>query len=422
MPRVATTLARSTAPPADESRLRRMLERWSSSPTNLGVASGTVGLCFALLRVAVAGHGTVGSFIVLGGSDVRRSRLPRGVPVVPGRGYDGEFYYRLALDPLAWGHWAFGITLDTVYRIDRIGYPALAWLLAGGHRPFVPTTLILVNVVALGLLGGFGAALAREAGRHPAWGLVFAGYWGLLWSLGRDLTEVVTAAAVVGGLLALRRDRPLLAAAALTVAVLSRESVLVLVGALCLARLLQWARQWAGLPPPRLALTGRSARQGPSTLDLAWALPLLFFGTWEVAVVARIGVLPLTASRASNVGVPFVGFARGFSHYLHLLPSWAALLWFGELTVLVVVGAMAALSYHSTRALLHERLAWVGYGLLTIALAPSIWLGDVGFRSLVEFSLFSWLLLICSRRRLGVPVCLVAVAWLVVCVELVVNI
>jgi hypothetical protein len=122
------------------------------------------------------------------------------------------------------------------------------------------------------------------------------------------------------------------------------------------------------------------------------------------------------------VGVPFVGFARGFSHYLRFLPSWAALLWFGELTVLVVVGAMAALSYRSTRALLHERLAWIGYGLLTIALAPSIWLGDVGFRSLVEFSLFSWLLLICSRRRLGVPVCLVAVAWLVVCVELVVNI
>lgn len=349
-------------------------------------------------------------------------RLSVGVPVVPGRGYDGEFYYRLALDPLAWGHWAFGIALDAVYRIDRIGYPALAWLVAGGHHPFVPTTLVLVNVVALGMLGGFGAALARDAGRHPLWGLVFAGYWGLLWSLSRDLTEVVTAAAVVGGLLALRRDRPLLAAFALTVAVLSRESVLVLLGALCLARLILWAKALVGARPPRLALPDKSGRTGPSTLDLAWALPLLVFGAWEGAVYARIGTLPLTASRGSNVGAPFVGFARGFAHYLHLLPSWAALLWFGELTLLVIFGLTAALSYRSTEAFLHERLAWIGYGLLTIALAPGIWLGDVGFRSLVEFYVFSWLLLICSRRRLGVPLALVALAWLVVCVELVVNI
>ena len=254
------------------------------------------------------------------------------------------------------------------------------------------------------------------------WGLVLAGYWGLLWSLGRDLTEVVTAAAIAGGLLALRRDRPLLAALALTIAVLSRESVLVLLGALCLARLIQWGKVLAGAPPPRFALPVRAGRTGPSTLDLAWALPLLVFGAWEGAVYAKIGILPLTASRASNVGEPFVGFARGFAHYLHLLPSWPALLWFGELTLLVIFGVTASLSYRSTEAFLHERLAWIGYGLLTIALAPGIWLGDVGFRSLVEFYVFSWLLLLCSQRRLSVYVGLVALAWLVVCVELVVNI
>ena len=407
---------------AATSRYRRTVERWCASPVRLGISCGAAGVCFAVLRLAVAGRGNVASFIVAGSSDVRRSRLPPGIPVVQGRGYDGEFYYRLALNPLDWGHSAFGIDLDTVYRIDRIGYPALAWLVAGGHASYVPAALVAVNVAALGALGGFGAALARTAGRQPMWGLALAGYWGLLWSLGRDLTEVVTAAAIVGGLLALRRDRPLLAAAALTVAVLSRESALVLVAALGLARLLQWARSAAGASPPRRALCPRSGRSGPSTLDLAWVVPLLAFVAWEGAVDARTGRLPLTASQASNVGAPFVGFARGFAHYLHLLPAGAALLWFAELTLLVLVGAMAAMSYRGSEAFLHERLAWLGYGLLTIALAPSIWLGDVGFRSLVEFYLFSWLLLLCSRRRLGVPAGLLAVAWLVVCMELVVNI
>ncbi len=381
-----------------------------------------VALCFASLRFAVAARRNIASFIIVGASDSQRSQLPRGVPVFPGHGYDGEFYYRLALDPLAWGHWASGITLDNVYRIDRIGYPALAWLLASGHRSFVPATLVLVNVVALAVLGGFGAALARDAGRAPLWGLVFAGYWGLLWSLSRDLTEVVTAAAIVGGLLALRRDRPLLAALALTLAVLSRESVLVLLGALCLARLLEWAKAIAGAPPPRRALPNRSGRAGPSALDLAWALPLLAFGAWQGLVYAKVAIVPLTASRGSNVSVPFVGLARGFTHYLYLVPSPAALLWFAELALLVTFGVLAVLSYRSTEAFLHERLAWIGYGLLTIALAPSIWLGDVGFRSLVEFYVFSWVLLICSKRRLDVPVALLTLAWVVVCVELVVNV
>jgi hypothetical protein len=409
-------------PPVRNSPFRRAAERWFASPLRIGVTTGFVASCFAVLRFAVAARGNIAGFIIVGGNDAQRSRLPHGVPVHPGSGYDGEFYYRLALNPLAWGHWAFGITLDSVYRIDRIGYPALAWLAAGGHRAFVPATLVLVNVVALGVLGGLGAALARDAGRAPLWGLVFAGYWGLLWSLSRDLTEVVTAAALVGGLLALRRDRPWLAASALTIAVLSRESALVLVAALALARLIDWTKTRAGAPPPRRALPNRPGRTGLSVLDVAWALPLLAFAAWQGALYAKIGILPLTASRGSNAGVPFVGLARGFAHYLRLLPTWAALLWFGELTLLVTFGVIAALSYRSTEALLHERLAWAGYGLLAIALAPAIWLGDVGFRSLDEFYVFSWVLLIGSRRPLRIPVGLVALAWLVVCVELVVNI
>jgi hypothetical protein len=410
-------------PTHKSSSLRPAAKRWSDSPVRLGFTTGLVALCFAGLRLVVAARGNIAAFIVVGADDARRRRLPHGVPVVPGTGYDGEFYYRLALDPLDWGRWAFGITLDNIYRIDRIGYPALAWLVAGGHGPFVPVTLVLVNVAALGALGGFGAAFAREAGRPPIWGLVFAGYFGLLWSLARDLTEVVTAAAIVGGLVALRRNQWLLASLALTIAVLSRESVLVLLGALCLARLVEWAKAFAGAPPPRSALGAqRSARSGPSIVDLSWILPVLAFSAWQGAAYVATGKLPLTASRGSNVSIPFVGFARGFAHYLHLLPARAGLLWFGELTLLLVLGVLSALSYRSTQALLHERLAWIGYCLLTVSLAPSIWLGDVGFRSLIEFYLFSWVLLICSRRRYGVLASLLALAWVVVFVELVVAI
>jgi hypothetical protein len=49
----------------------------------------------------------------------------------------------------------------------------------------------VVNVLGLG-----GALLARDSGRHVLWGLVLPGYWGYLWSLGRDLTEISAAGTI----------------------------------------------------------------------------------------------------------------------------------------------------------------------------------------------------------------------------------
>ena len=82
------------------------------------------------------------------------ARVPRGVWVFPGSiGYDGQFYYRMALDPANLHKTAFGITMDAPYRFMRIGYSALAWALAAGQHAAVPYTLVAINVAALGALG-----------------------------------------------------------------------------------------------------------------------------------------------------------------------------------------------------------------------------------------------------------------------------
>jgi len=413
-----TRRRKSAAGPSAQTPATRPLH----TPLRIGIATGLVALGFAVLRWAVAANGNIAKFVMVGASQAQRARLPKGVPIFPDGGYDGQYYYRLALDPLAWGHRAFGITLDNNAWLGRISYPTLAWVVATGHRSLVPTTLVMVNVIALGVLGGLGAAFARRAGRPPLWGLVLAGYWGFLWTVSRDLTEVVTAAGIIGGLLALRHGRPLLGALALSIAVLSRETVLVVIAALCLARLLCWARAFLGAAAPRGALSDSSGRTGPSLVDLSWVLPLLAFGAWQAAVAVRTGAVPLTASRGVNSGIPFVGAARGIAHYLPLLPSTLSLLWVGEFALLVAFGTVAAISFPSTTALLHERLAWIGYGITGISLAPGIWLGHVGFRSLYEFFLLSWVLMLCSRRRLLLPGGLLGLAWLVVAVQLVVSI
>ncbi len=355
----------------------------------------------------MAGHGKVATFILVGSNHVR-AHLPPGIPVMRGQGYDGQFYYRMALGPLNFHHTAYGIRLDTLSRFERIGYPALSWLVAGGRSWLVPWSLVVVNVIGLACLAALGAMIAREAGRHSWWGLLLPGYFGFVWVLSRDLAEIVTATFVVAGVVALRRNRFVVAATAFSGAVLSRETALLVVAVLAVER-------------PLSAIGDRldSKRAEAATPPITWIAPGVSFLAWQLVVRLATGSWPLLTSGQRNLGAPFAGLAQGFGHYVDRFPSTAAALWFGELFVLVVVVVGAALALRTKTARLYERATWLAYGVLAVILAPGIWLGDVGFRSLDDLYVFSCIVLLSSKQRLTVPGVLVAGGWIVVAVELV---
>src|SRR5208282_2101510 len=80
--------------------------------------------------------------------DVKQMPVPLGL--FSKNGYDGQFYYRLALDPFTKQQTAFGITLDIPpYRQQRILYPMLVHALALGRAQWVPWALIAVNYLAI---------------------------------------------------------------------------------------------------------------------------------------------------------------------------------------------------------------------------------------------------------------------------------
>src|SRR5215469_6833025 len=135
-------------------------------------------VCFVALRWWIAASGNISEFVRAELPFAHPGHVPAGLHVFHTNGYDGQFYYRLALDPANLHRTAFGITLDHPYRLQRIGYPALAWLVSLGHHRLVPIALVLVNVLALAAVGLLGGMLAAESGRHALWGLLLAGYFG----------------------------------------------------------------------------------------------------------------------------------------------------------------------------------------------------------------------------------------------------
>lgn len=360
---------------------------------------------YVVARLVVAAKGDTSIFIVVGTLYHGGSGLPPHITVVHGSGYDGQFYFRMALDPARLSRAAYGIRFDTISRLERMGYPAIAWLLAGGRHSLIPDTLIITNVLALGGLAIGGGYMARSSGRHALWGLAIAGYWGYLWSAGRDLTEITAAAFLVGGLYATRRHRWLLAGVLLLAAVLSKETATYVVAIIACTRIVSRLRP--------------NERSDPWASEVAWLLPLTGSAVWQLVVHAATGTFPLLGSGQHNISTPFLGLfdalRTNFDDFAHV----PTLLWLGELGVLVLLSVLAGLAWRSTTAPMHERLAWIAVVVLAICAAPGIWAGKVGFRSLDDVYLFSWLLLLGTSWKLRWPAIISAATWLVMAVELI---
>jgi hypothetical protein len=153
-----------------------------------------------------------------------------------GEGYDGQFYYYLALDPPNARFY-----MDSPgYRYLRPVYPALARAAALGQRAAIPWTLLIVNLAAVvgatALLGRY----LRRRDTPPAYALLYGIAPGALLAVQRDLTEPVAFLLVAGAIAALDSDRRaawLLSAALLALAFLTRQPAAAFVAPLALALL-----------------------------------------------------------------------------------------------------------------------------------------------------------------------------------------
>ena len=403
-------------------------QRYNSPAVPMLVAIPAATL-FVLLRWWVAADEKLGNFVVAGSKYASSTRVPSDLPVGTGSGYDGQFYYRLALDPFDLARTAFGIRLDSFSRVERMAYPFLAWLVARGQHASVPLALVVVNVIACGIVALAGGLLARSAGRHALWGLVFAGYWGYLWTLGRDLTELTAAAFLLLGLAAMVRQAAILSGVALLCATVSKETSVLLVGTLALTALylrlsepqpepvLSSGRSSAGSFPPGASAPRYLGRLSPRRSDLAFLIPIAGFLVWQLVLLYATGKLPIYRSGGENLGIPLVGVVHGLSHYLPLFPTTGSALWLGELVILTFVVVGGAISFRA--APVEFRSLWVVSVALVLTTAKGIWLGDVGFRSLDDAYLMSWLLLLYRRGPIWPWALVCAGTWMVVFVELV---
>ena len=384
-----------------------------ASPRATALLAAALLVLFVGLRIA-ANDGEPSVFVYAGDAFVDRSLAPAEVRYIreDSVGYDGQFVYRLALDPLTRRTVDFGMTLDLpAYRQQRVALPALAWLLARATPLSTLWSLLLINVLALVAAAYCGGLLAVRWGRNSLWGLLIAFAPGLVVGLSRGLTEPLSWALLLAGLVCWLDRRYLLAAVAFTAGILARETVGVALVGLGVGLIVEQVR--SGKRP-----TVANLRQ-----YVALTVPALVLIGWQLLLKSWWGELPAGTS-GTNLGLPLVGVARTmFNTRLsgRLIDTGVpmAVLWAVErMWLLMVIGA-AALWVRRCQA---GAVRWAWGALALLALSLEGWVYDIQFlRATNEAAVLS-VLLVMSRpgrgatRILGVSAALLAAVcvWFVV--------
>jgi len=294
-------------------------------------------------------------------------------------GYDGQFFYRLSLDPLSREQTEFGIKFDSASaRHQRILYPLLIWILSRSHVRSTTSLLIMVNVASYAGLGFLGALFAREFGRSSWWGLIVPLYPGFIVTTALDLAENLASLLLLLGILFLMRKRWTAVALSFAAAAFTRETTLIVPGGLFLA----WLLQRRSIPEKPRDRTPPFVFLVPIGLVVAWQL---FLWVWW-------GSHPLFAA-GRQFSFPFYSAVRQiwtwFAH--HTIEDLFQLMEFAFLATLILAGLRSSTRSRITSPLRTALLLSAGVALTFPA---EIWMSQTNFlRAAVEPALVSTLIL-----------------------------
>ncbi len=276
------------------------------------IVAGVLGLIAAAQIVHY--HGNLTGFVYFGAGFAHATHPPAGWISGGPNGYDGQFFYVLAHDPLL----LHDATLrqmrasGEVFRIQRLGYPLLAFLLSGGRAGAIPAALVGVNLIVLVSVTAWFAAYARHRGWSTLWALAIGLMPGMLLPMLRDLSDPLATTCVLVGVLMWQARRRVPAALALTCAVLTREVMIVVIAGL------------AAELGMRIWRTRQTPDAWRAILAEAWpvvVVPAAVFAAWQAYVMIRAGG-PLGTSQAT---IPFLNMVQEVVGSLRAGPTTFAL-------------------------------------------------------------------------------------------------
>lgn len=362
--------------------MMKKLSHYTPSQTTLIV--GFVYLIYIFIYLSF-NQFNLSSFIWFGDHFLENKNLVSSPIKLSPRGYDGQFFYRLSLDPFTDKASDYGVKIDIPpYRQQRIFYPLLIWTLSLANPEFTVFILILINYIAICGIAFIGAKILQKQNLASIAAISFAFYPGLVISLSRSLCEPVAIFLLLLSLYFLIKNSYLLATLFLMLAVLTRETtLLVAVGSgiyWFFTKIKKYKNQ-------------KNLKVFPSYY---FYTPFLLFATWQYYLYSKWGVFPIFAGKGI-ISVPFQGILTSFISFFSFTdPSQP--IYLIEMSWIIILAGYCVYNLSTTNVMLNS--IWILYGLLSLTFSVSIWSNHPSFyRATIEFNLIGNALILFSKGR-----------------------
>lgn len=137
-------------------------------------------------------------------------------------GYDGQFGYQIALDPLQ--GWQY---VDIpAYRYQRILYPLLARAVSFGQAEIIPWAMLIINIIAAVMSVWLLGKILRNNGYSPWFALSYGLFIGTLMSIRLNLNEPLAYLLAILGMYLIEKSRMKWAILAFAMASLTKEIII----------------------------------------------------------------------------------------------------------------------------------------------------------------------------------------------------
>lgn len=352
-------------------------------------------------------------FILAGAENIDKDQLPDStIYLFDHQGYDGQYFYRYAINPWSIRQDEYGIHVDSPnYRKQRIVYPLLVWALSFGQVEAIPVVMILVNMLALFSIVLIGRKLLRKFNLPDFYALLPLFFSGLLFALSRNLSEVVESAFLITALyFGVQRKMGKYALFA-TITVLTKETSLFLFAPFSFLIL------WEG--------TRKTTSLKTWFNDLVFSgYPLFFFLVWKFFVKKSL-LSPTFFNGGENFSIiPFQGMYNGWLKNIDL-SGWVgwpeAIIWHLSVCWIFYLGFLVIRALMQTPH--NSKTIWLGFSsifwlLISTFFTHKIWEDDWSFmRVFASFSIISIFFLFFRRAKL--PKAFLLLTCLLFCLNLV---
>lgn len=344
----------------------------------------------SILTVMLSWHGFNPTGLIHIGDWLRAERFwGHGVILEQGlSGYDGQYFFYLAHDPLLRDAEPGAFLDHPAYRYARILYPLLVWIVTLGRPEAIPWAMLLLNLAAA--LVGTAAAVdvLRSVGANRWLAIVFAFSPSIVVGVTANLSEPTALALVAVGLALALRRRVGWAGLAFGIAALGREVYAVV--PLVFACHALWRRSW------------REAALYTAPLGIPFI--------WHLWVWARFGLFSSLGGPGA-FGAPLLGpwyritVLTGISPPLRGEPAFVEPGSFAALQELLLVGLALAVMLLGLAKLGRRRdiFAWQlgAQSALALFTSPLVWVGMTSYMRVLGLLVLCYGLVLVTAPRGG---------------------